>query len=737
MGLALTGALWYATTLLDIPTGFAAQYFAGTDASAPALVSIDARVSSAVVRTKWVNAAAPFKVRWDAVLRIQSSGTYRFSVVSDDGAQLFLDNRVVIDTRPGLRQTTVPVSLEGGVHPLRLEYQHTGGDPRIELLWSSSLDGGLTPLTGIAVSPTARTRSDFQRGRGRELIRLGIIAIWTLGYWLLGARVVVIPLWRALVRHHMPEGVPSAVLAWLACVAVIYGVGIGWGWPGPGWVPNELSVTELFNGVGDRFSGGWWSWYGPVHFYLLTLVSLPLYLWQSLDGDAFYQHLGFDLVLLIFRVVSVAMAVGGVLMIYICGLSVSRRSPLVSSQQFDWPAFVAAAVASLSMPMVFYAKAANMDMPYLFWFSVSLASLARIAAHDSKRDYVLFAVAGMLAVGTKDQAYGLYGLPALGVAVHAYRREPGRTIGAKLSAFVRDRWVLGALAAGLGTFALTQNLAANWAGFLTHFRYIQTGGIDGFRMFDLNANGLWQLWRASWMLIRVSVGWPAFVLILAGLALSLRPWHGRLWWLLLPAISYFVTYAVVVRYTYDRFLLPVLLMLALAAGVAAAAVEAFARGARWTRLVTGSILVYSLTYVLAVDVAMTSDSRYRAERWLRANVAPGSRIGLVGGPEYMPRIEGFFGQVMRPTPGELESASFDYIVLNLDWVKRFPPERPESGLFAALREGGFAFRPVFQHGADTRVGGMRFLDRFTPFGEVGFSTLTKIDPPLVIFKRMP
>jgi hypothetical protein len=192
-----------------------------------------------------------------------------------------------------------------------------------------------------------------------------------------------------------------------------------------------------------------------------------------------------------------------------------------------------------------------------------------------------------------------------------------------------------------------------------------------------------------------------------------------------------------VRYTYDRFLMPVMLLLALAAGVAAARLDDLAPRARlWIRAGISAVVVYTLVYAAAVDVGMVRDARYAVEDWMQAHVEPGSRIGLVGGPDFMPRNDGFIGQLIRPTLAELESPSFDYIVLNLDWVDRWSPEQPETELLRRLRAEELGYRRVFEIRQPVSTAGAPFVDRFAPFGSIGFSTLVKINPPLLVLKRV-
>jgi 4-amino-4-deoxy-L-arabinose transferase and related glycosyltransferases of PMT family len=69
---------------------------------------------------------------------------------------------------------------------------------------------------------------------------------------------------------------------------------------------------------------------------------------------------------------------------------------------------LAAAAFALVTPFLYYAKTANPEVPYVFWFTVSMVFYIRLNRTLALRDFLGFALAGTLSVCTKDQAYGLY-----------------------------------------------------------------------------------------------------------------------------------------------------------------------------------------------------------------------------------------------------------------------------------------------------------------------------------------
>lgn len=77
-----------------------------------------------------------FSVRWTRTLDFPT-GTYRFQLVVDDGARLWIDNRIVIDAWQdgSAREVTADVPLSAGQHIVRVEYYENVGQGRVRLHW--------------------------------------------------------------------------------------------------------------------------------------------------------------------------------------------------------------------------------------------------------------------------------------------------------------------------------------------------------------------------------------------------------------------------------------------------------------------------------------------------------------------------------------------------------------------------------------------------------------------------
>jgi hypothetical protein len=77
-----------------------------------------------------------FSARWTRDVAFDS-GTYRFHVVVDDGARLWVDDELLIDEwRDGaVRERTVEQALAAGTHDVRVEYYENNGNARVYVWW--------------------------------------------------------------------------------------------------------------------------------------------------------------------------------------------------------------------------------------------------------------------------------------------------------------------------------------------------------------------------------------------------------------------------------------------------------------------------------------------------------------------------------------------------------------------------------------------------------------------------
>lgn len=85
-----------------------------------------------------------FSARWTRTLNFDAA-VYRFSVASDDGVRLWVDDRLVIDewSDSASNRNSVDLAMVSGKHTIRVEYYERSGDAEIKLSWKKvTLDDG-------------------------------------------------------------------------------------------------------------------------------------------------------------------------------------------------------------------------------------------------------------------------------------------------------------------------------------------------------------------------------------------------------------------------------------------------------------------------------------------------------------------------------------------------------------------------------------------------------------------
>src|SRR5581483_4044889 len=601
----------------------------------------------------------------------------------DDGSTVYVERRLVVDNggRHPVRLATGTIHLARGAHPLLLYYFQDGGEFELELLWAR--DGSpLEPVPAWALRPRAAGPVQIAAGWLLAVVLPPLEWIW-VGSLVLAAAVLLQPAARRLIAALRADCEWPWLRAVLGGSLALNAVGIWWGLPGR-WAPIEMQPLAVFVALSRRFSHGWFEAYPPFQYYLLTAAMSPLLLLERLGRLSLGTLAADTAILAMYRIISLLAALGLLMAVCICGTKAFGRRAGV----------FAAAIMALAPPFVYYAKTANVDMPYMFWFAVSLIFYLRILDGGTMRDFVLFAVFGMLSICTKDQAYGLYLAAPAVILVRLWQLNRCRGLERPLWSAVSDRRLTAAAAAGGAVFAVCHNLPFNTDGFVDHVRLITGGMSQSYRLFEPTLEGHARLLALTGSLIQQSLGWPLLAAGVCGLALGLASTRRRAatLWLAAPVVSYYVGFIDVVLYNYDRFVLPMCLALALYGGLALDRFLAAGAGRkRWRRLAVGVVFAYSLAYAGTVDVLMLADSRYEAERWLAARVGPGERIGVTELAELLPRLDAF-RTVEVATIADLQRERPEYFVLNADYARAAAPDSAWGRLLTGLEREALGYR---------------------------------------------
>jgi len=185
------GDVWSFTTT-DGSGGIKGEYFNNTDLSGmPVLKRIDPNVNfdwGADSPGEPINADG-WSARWTADLEIVVPDTFTFSVNSQDGTRLWIDDKLVIDMWVAwvtTKYASLPMYLEKGIHSLRLEFFDSGepgGSGEVfavqQLYWSTPMMAEQIIPAG-PLQPPLRANSSNPPNRSVDVKQTAILG-WNAG----------------------------------------------------------------------------------------------------------------------------------------------------------------------------------------------------------------------------------------------------------------------------------------------------------------------------------------------------------------------------------------------------------------------------------------------------------------------------------------------------------------------------------------------------------------------------
>ncbi len=123
--------------------GLLAQYYDNIDFEEPAAVEkIDENIDFVWAdMSPHETISGYFSIRWQGRIRISKDDNYIFTLATDEGAKLLLDDKMLIDTwtlENRALEHSENVDLEKGFHSIMIKYYFNQSYSDIKLLWSSS-----------------------------------------------------------------------------------------------------------------------------------------------------------------------------------------------------------------------------------------------------------------------------------------------------------------------------------------------------------------------------------------------------------------------------------------------------------------------------------------------------------------------------------------------------------------------------------------------------------------------
>ncbi len=657
-------------------------------------------------RMAMLGGGTPALLRWNGYLWVDDAREYEVRVAADVPARLWLNGHVVFDSQGGRDVPPARIRMRRGQQLIEIAYGPATRSTRFAFEWDDGNPYRLTAVPRTVLSPHSRSSAQWTAHRLAPAVTAAVCALW----FLVLCAVAVAPVWR-LARREL-RWTPALTSTFAGC-AVLFVVGIWWGGTA-GWAPDEMTPGYILQAMHQYFAQGWYDRYPPGHVYVIGLAYLPLAAAHSLGWLSVYAP-GSDAIMVAeARLISLVMAMAAL-------VATALLAKRTLGEKYVWPAVFCTAAF---LPFTFYAKLANVETPYICWFTWSLVFLVALYEHGRLRDAIALGVTAAATVGTKDQAYGLYVLPAVALLWRFGRSPQG--------------WmVLGAGAvSSLITLALIFNVLFNYQGFRDHLTMISGPASTGYRMFPATPQGSATLLMATAGQLLSGIGVAGLLLILAGAGAPVyRRARPAVILLLLTAVSYYVSFIAVVGYVYDRFLMPVSTILALFAAVGVRRLLDTNRFPRPARATAALLLFWLAGRAGAVDLLMVRDSRVFVEDWLASHVKRHETVGAPNQYVYLPRLDRFRRELIFPSIAGTMGARPEYIVLNREYSDRYANDPEAQAWMIWLDSGTGPYQEILRYKSSFRWTPLALDRRFTDRVQDPFTNLDKANPEMSVFRR--
>ncbi len=278
----------------------------------------------------------------------------------------------------------------------------------------------------------------------------------------------------------------------------------------------------------------------------------------------------------------------------------------------------ACALLALNWLHLDLSRVAVPSVPMLFFVTVALYLMADPAGPGRVRSIALGVMCGFAASNLYYGGWALLAWPGILAA-----RPPGG-IQARLRAAISTPMLLATAGALAGLLASCPWVVLDFHTFVHDLAFVNAQYATWQGQVPRALLPLWNLWEVTGLVLPELVGWPAWILAIAGGVLLVRA--GSSWMRgTLLYLAGFGTLLVLSRYQMPRYALPWLPILCVCAG------HAWSRIPRGVPAVLAALLVLGWTAADAGRIVLdrsSRDTRELALEWVEAHIPAGSRVVL-------------------------------------------------------------------------------------------------------------
>jgi hypothetical protein len=441
---------------------------------------------------------------------------------------------------------------------------------------------------------------------------------------------------------------PPAEWLVLAAFGALVATGFGWGLPNADtWCADSISPRSC--GLGAIAESYWWGHYHtypPLQMALLTVLSAPWMGLALLRIGAHREALGVELSRPLYMT---AIEISSRLLTAAMALGLLWNTMRLWSRLGGRRVGIGAGVVLLgNATLVYYAHTGNLEIAYLFWISLALLEIDRVAAGEPRLTRAL--LASTCAALTKDQAAAALALPIVVYLVVL----PMRTAASPRTHLVR---LARAAAWSVALYAIVSGALVNERGFARRVAFLLGPASRPWAGYPATLAGRMALAHDLARALPHFTSWPLALLVATGVAAAAATGDGRAR-RLLPlacAVSFTLGFNLAALRTEDRFELPQSMTLLPYAAFAVDRAWQWSEGtsAGVRRLCRGAVVATAAAgaALAAVSVAsllgtLLTDPRYSAEKYLET-VPAGAHVEVYGTTRFLPRVPDRL-EVVRP-----------------------------------------------------------------------------------------